>query len=66
MTLLLQLLTAAVLITAMVLLRLFSWQRSSRLRMKCDPGSGGCSETECFHGCGGAAPLAKSGRDPGN
>lgn len=65
MNLLLQLLIVTALIVVMFSLRLFAGQRSSRLRMKCDPGSKGCSETECFQGCGGAMASGESGRDPG-
>ena len=65
MNLLLQLLTVTALIAVMISLRQFSGQRSSRLRMQCDPGSEGCGETECFQGCGGARGSGDSGHDPG-
>jgi len=65
MNLLLQLLTVTALIAVMVSLRQFCGQRSSRLRVKCDAGSEGCSETECFQGCGGAMASGDAGHGPG-
>jgi len=55
-----QLLIAAALIAVMALLRVFSYGRVDRSRKQCDPGKAGCDETECFHGCSGAASLGKT------
>ena len=57
---LLQLLIAVALIAVMALFRIFSYRHVERSRKDCNTGKPGCDETECFHGCSGAAALGKS------
>ena len=62
MKLFLQLLTAAVLIAGMILLRVYAM----RQKPNCNSAGGGCGETECNHACSAAKSPPEAAPDQGN
>ena len=62
MSVLTQFLSAAALIAAMILLRVFANRRVIKQRLSCEPAKSDCSEQDCFHGCGG--PTVAETKEP--